>query len=120
MGASAKEWYAVRCVIQTDPNSPRGSADLEAGELEYEERICVWKASTVEEAFEYAERDAVEYTKGLELKYTGFAQSFHLFGTPRHGAEVFSLIRKSCLSTEDYLSTFFDTGREIQADFRQQ
>ena len=33
---------------------------------------------------------------------------------PAHGAEVFSLMRDSDQAPADYLSSFFDTGREHQ------
>jgi hypothetical protein len=45
--------------------------------------------------------------------YTGLAQA-SLYNPPSDGAEVFSLIRDSQLSPDDYLNTFFDTGSERQ------
>jgi len=46
-------------------------------------------------------------------------QSFHLCVGARpleDGDEVFSLIRESELAPDDYISRFFDTGKERQRD----
>ena len=50
----------------------------------------------------------------MDFKYVKLAQSFHLFDPPDHGKAVFSLIRESELSPNDYLNAFFHTGREFQ------
>jgi hypothetical protein len=109
------EWYAVRCVIATIENKPWGPTDLQAGETAYEERITLWRAASAEDAISLAEADSEEYADTLESAYLGFAQSYHLAETPDHGAEVFSLNRRSVLDPESYLTAFFDTGDEYQA-----
>ena len=51
--------------------------------------------------------------------YVGLAQSFHLCVGARpleDGDEVFSLIRESELAPNDYISRFFDTGKERQRE----
>jgi hypothetical protein len=97
-------WYSVRCVV-------------EHGAGTYEERITLWQAATFDEAIELAEADAEAYAATLgEAEYAGLAQVFALPESPRHGAEVYSLIRESELGTNDYLDAFFDTGRERQGD----
>ena len=103
--ASASGWYGVRCVFRWD----HGGC--------YEERITLWRAGSFDEAIELAEAEANAYAQDLEdypLTYVEFAQAYKLSDVPGHGAEVFSLPRDSDLEAQEYLSTFFDTGREHQ------
>ena len=109
------EWYAVRCVIASMENKPWGPNDLQAGETAYEERITLWRAASADDAISLAEADAEEYADMLESAYLGLAQAYHLAETPNHGSEVFSLIRRSVLDPESYLTALFDTGDEYQA-----
>lgn len=49
-------------------------------------------------------------------EYLDYVDVFHLFEDQvGHGTEVFSLMRRSELSPEEYLSTFFDTGQEYMS-----
>jgi hypothetical protein len=96
-------WFAVRCVLQDRPRHA------------YEERITLWRTRSFKDAIAFAEADARGYARDLEDgTYVGLAQAYELFDEPGHGAEVFSLIRVSALSPENYLSAFFDTGTERQ------
>jgi hypothetical protein len=102
-------WFAVRCVFRQGWPS-----DAEAA---YEERITLWQALSAEAAIERAEQEALEYAATMgdtQDEYLGLAQAYQLFDAPEDGAELFSLIRDSPLSPEDYLSTYFDTGTEHQ------
>jgi len=100
---SENRWFAVRCVFVNE------SRDA------YEERITLWRACSVDEALALAEADASSYARDLEdTRYVGLAQAFEMFDPPGHGAEIFSLIRVSELSPDEYLNRFFDTGREHQ------
>jgi len=47
-------------------------------------------------------------------RYLGLAQAYAMEGEPRHGAEVYSLMRNSDLPPQPYLDTFFDAGTERQ------
>jgi hypothetical protein len=93
-------WFAVRNVFR------RGDS--------YEERITLWKAPTFEEAEHRAQIEIEEYAETVEMELLHFAQVYRLAEYPQDGAEVFSLIRRSELESEEYLSTFFDTGTEHQ------
>ncbi len=108
------DWYAVRCVFATDHNQSFGPTDLDQDESTYEERITLWLAPSAETAIEHAEVEAHEYAEAVGSRYVGLAQSYWLADRVGHGAEVFSLIRKSKLSPTDYLDRFFDTGDEYQ------
>jgi hypothetical protein len=37
-----------------------------------------------------------------------------MYGSPEEGSEVFSLMRQSDLPSDQYLTEFFDTGKERQ------
>jgi hypothetical protein len=95
------DWFSVRCVF-------------EVGEGLYEERITLWMEATIDDAIARAEAEAAEYVSGMDFRYLGLTQAFKPFAPPGVGAEIFSLIRGSELSPEEYLATFFDTGTERQ------
>lgn len=81
----------------------------------YEERVTLWRASSLDEGIARAEAEASEYAEDLSVEYVGFAQAYLLSDEVGDGAEVFSLIRGSELEPEDYLDAFFDSGTERQA-----
>jgi hypothetical protein len=100
-------WYGVRCVFQHGPDGPDGTS--------YEERVTLWRAGSFDEAIGLAEAEAAEYAAGLaDVVDTGLVQAYALTEPPGHGAEVFSLIRDSVLTSDEYLDRFFDTGGERQ------
>ena len=99
----ADRWFGVRCIFR--------HADLGS----YEERVTTWPAADFDEAIAAAEAEATTYASGLgHVDFTGLTQAFEMFEAPGRGAEVFSLMRKSDLDAASYLTTFFDTGRELQ------
>lgn len=101
------DWYGVRTVYQW----------LESGA--YEERVTLWKASSFEQAILLAEADAKEYQSG-KVKYLGFAQAYDtkMDDIPIESSfEAFSLLRESDLPPADYITKFFDSGREYGQDY---
>ena len=101
----ADHWFGVRCIFR--------HADLGA----YEERVSTWPAASFAEAIAAAEAEATTYASALDdVEFTGLTQAFQMFEAPGRGAEIFSLMRKSELDPDSYLTTFFDTGRELQRD----
>jgi len=96
-------WYSVRCLF-------------EWGTGTYEERITMWEASSFEEAIALAEAEAVKYAaETVTPQYIGLAQCYEISdGRPQAGDEIYSLLRDSDLQADEYLSSFFDTGRERQ------
>ncbi|GAA2468055.1 hypothetical protein [Winogradskya humida] len=100
-GAAAR-WFGVRCVYH------------DAVRNAYEERVTVWHADSFEAAIALAEAEAGEYGEGAD--YLGLAQAYLLVEPPRHGTEVFSLIRRSDLDPHAYVTSFFDTGHEITGE----
>jgi hypothetical protein len=99
-------WYAVRSLFRLDGE----------GQSAYEERITLWQAGTLDEALERAAAEAAEYAEFAGTTYVaGFGQAYHLADAPpRHGAEVFSLVRDSALPPRPYVDRFFATGQERQ------
>ncbi|MEH1017992.1 hypothetical protein V6U90_33675 [Micromonospora sp. CPCC 206060] len=64
-----------------------------------------------------AEAEALEYVAEQPgVVFAGLSQAYRLFDEPGHGAEVFSLIRESGQGPREYLTRFFDTGKERQGD----
>jgi hypothetical protein len=84
-------WFAVRSLHR------RGAA--------YRETISLHLARNENEAFDQCEHSS----KDLEPSWVhlSFWQSFRLFEDPKDGSEVFSLIRDSSLSANDYLNRHF-------------
>jgi hypothetical protein len=105
----------------------------------YEERVTLWYAKSADDAFTQAETEAAYYAAKIvgngevldlfqayrlpEHEYetagetltdeTGIVASPKIFlGEP--GSELFSLIRDSDLSPDEYIKRFFDTGTEHQ------
>ena len=101
------QWYSVRCVFVHAIPKGRDKKYL------YEERITVWKTSSIKKALELADMEAVEYCADGGCRYLKFAQAYHLYADRiGNGVEVFSLMRDSFLPYGKYLNKHFDTGWE--------
>ena len=112
MTEEAAEWFSVRCVFASGWSAPATGTN-------YEERVTLWRAASLDDAIERAEAEAREYAATIRDSpdtYLGFAQAYRLADEPGDGAEVFSLVRRSDLPHDDYLDAFFDTGDEYQRD----
>ena len=109
MSDDALEWFSVRCIFAVGWPPEADAA--------FEERVTLWRATSLDEAIERAEGEAREYASSIEdgpSTYLGLAQVYRLVDEPGEGAEVFSLIRRSELPADEYLDAFFDTGDECQ------
>jgi hypothetical protein len=105
-------WFSVRCILTV------GRPTEAAGDT-YEERITLWRAASIEDAVALAEAEGTDYAAGIEeapSSYLGFSQAFRLFDQPGHGAEIFSLMRKSELAPEDNIDLHFSTGQEREGE----
>jgi len=104
---SDEPWYGAKCVfLHTEIESCPGQI--------YEERVILVRAENFDEAVSRAEVMAEEYAKDVEgCSYTRFVDVFHLYEENiGDGAEVYSLMRESDLSKDEYLNRFYDTGAE--------
>lgn len=101
-------WFTVRCVFRW----------VSWDQAPYEERITLWRATSLDDAIARAEREAREYAEDTGVEYAGLAQAYELAAGDvlAAGAEVFSLLRDSELDSDTYLRTFFDTGDEHQSE----
>ena len=105
----AEAWVSVRCLFRSHH---------EGGQV-YEERVTLWRSTSISGAIELAEEEAYSHAAlltgppGWPTEYLGLAQAYLLADEVEPGAEVFSLMRSSDLGPADYLDTFFDTGREL-------
>jgi len=99
-------WFAVRCIVRFAETADRPAL--------FEERITLWRDTTMEAAIERAEAEVLEFAANTDGEALGFAQAYALLDAPGDGQEVFSLMRDSELGNDDYLDRFFDTGKERQ------
>ena len=78
----------------------------------YEERITIWKAENIDEALRLADVEATAYAADGE-KSLGLSQAYEFDeSVDANGVEVFSLLRGSDLEPDEYVRTFFVTGKE--------
>jgi hypothetical protein len=103
-----KTWYSVRFIFVHTPADP-------AEPTTYQERITVWLASSVDEAFKRAEIEAKAYVQTLDpqrwaLHEVALEQSYLHVGELGDGSEVFSQIRNSTLRPDQYISMYTDAG----------
>jgi hypothetical protein len=103
-------WVAVRCIFRLSGSETSG--DLSS----YEERVTLWRADDHDAAILSAEIEAREYANTLDGEYLELAQAYAMADQPGDGTEIFSLIRDSTLNHTEYLTAFFDTGYERQAN----
>jgi hypothetical protein len=81
----------------------------------YEERITLWRAKDLDHALEQAIQEAAEHCRLVGAVGTDLAQAYGPIDGPiGQASEVFSLIRRSAMSAENYLTRHFDTGEEHQ------
>jgi hypothetical protein len=72
------------------------------------------QASDFDDAIAKAETEAAEYcSTNRDTVYLDFVDVFHLFDeTIGHGTEIYSLMRESKLSDQDYLDRFYDDEKK--------
>jgi hypothetical protein len=104
------ESFSVRCIFKWFPRADQKLKYL------YEERITLWQAENLEQAIEFAENEALEYSEE-SCEFLGYSQGYALFeSSQENGIEVFSLLRESNLEPELYLKSFFNSGSERQGN----
>ena len=97
----AARWFGVRTVFEISSGV-------------YEERVSIHKAASFEDAIDAAEHLAHEYADFLDCLDTGLTQAYWMADELEDGAEVFSLIRRSSLTSGEYVGRFFATGDEVE------
>lgn len=97
------DWFGVRTVYQWVNDGC------------FEERVTVWRAKSFAEAVQLAEAEAREY-ESASVMYLGLAQAYDSMVDDdpiEPSMEVFSLVRRSELPPDEYLTRYFDTGQEL-------
>jgi hypothetical protein len=106
-GDEAKLWFAARTVYEHD----------QPGDGLFEERIILVRAASFDEAMERAQAEAATYAEQVTCAFTGYITVFEIAEEQlSDGMEVFSVMRDSDLSAEDYIDRFYTTGDERSAD----
>lgn len=104
-------WYGVRLIYQLHGLSEEASQNV------YEERILIVRVESDEDAIEKAEEYSKEY-EDETVEYLGCANSFNIFDENGPclgpGTEVFSFLRESSLTADDYLDRL--DHRKLQSD----
>lgn len=103
------QWYGARSVYEVV-----GRGSQENGTRLFEERIVLVKASSIDEAIEVAEKEAIAYAnEDSGFVYLGYINVYKLADTSiKNKTEVYSLMRESSLAPQEYIDRFFDTGIE--------
>ncbi len=97
------KWFAVRSVFR------HAAPESSATEHTFEERIVLFLAIDEDEAIAKAEREAKSY----DGESIGYFMSYEVVDSPfGSGHELFSLMRDSDLTPDQYLDRFHDTGAE--------
>lgn len=103
------ESFSVRCIFKWSARPDQKLKHL------YEERITLWQAVSLEQAIEFAEKEAAEYSDE-SCEFLGLSQGYAMFeSVQKHGVEIFSLLRESDFEPELYLRSFFASGSERQS-----
>lgn len=98
---SEQSWYGVRCVFR----------HRELGV--YEERLTLWRASSLDEAVSRGELEAHEYCADLDgVEYTDFAEAYRMFGEPGRVPRSSPSCGRAGCPCGDYVGRFFATGAE--------
>ncbi|MFJ8660388.1 DUF4288 domain-containing protein [Streptomyces sp. NPDC093795] len=102
MKQEPKAWYSARTFYRwlTWENRP------------YEERVVLFRARSLEEAIELAERESAEYTEENDLEVFDFVQAYRIADGDEEvvaGTEVFSKLHALDLPAEEFLNRY-DSG----------
>lgn len=109
---NSEPWYSARCVFLIKAAGDQNRTNS------YEERIILLRADTFDEAFAKAEEEAKEYIMDDSESQLLFVEVYHLFERKiSDQSEIFSLIRDSSLSPEDYVRQHFNTGHEYRQGY---
>jgi len=100
-------WYGAKCVFLHRDAPKQGEGQV------FEERIVLIRAASAAEAIRLGEAEAEEYARQNEAEYLGFIDTFHIFSDEvGAGTEVYSLMRTSPLSSEEFVTKYYDDGTQ--------
>jgi hypothetical protein len=100
-------WYGAKTIYRHDLIEDDTAKTL------FEERVVLFQTVDFGGAIAQAEAEAKAYALNHDVEYLEFMDVFHIFDEKvGHGTEVYSLMRESRLSEQDYLDRFYDDGNE--------
>ncbi|MBP7860299.1 DUF4288 domain-containing protein [bacterium] len=105
--STKKCWFGVKTVYKFDALSN------DCPDPVFEERVVLFRAVDFNQAINLAEEEALIYAKEGNCKFTGFVNAFIIADEPAEKIEVYSLMRTSKLSEQDYLDHYYDSGTEL-------
>ena len=110
---TAPSWYAAMCIFEHKDVPPLETVATSARATVYEERIVLLRAESFDAAIAAAEAEAEEYAKQNGARYVGYIMTYQLFDEViGEGTEVYSLMRSSSLSVNEFLNHYHDDGTE--------
>lgn len=106
----SREWYSVKCIFEHNDLARGAEATV------YEERVVVLQAASLTDAIERGEAEAQEYVTALgsdSVCYAGFISAYSTGEDElADRMEVYSLMRETTLSREEFLTHYHDDGTE--------
>ncbi|MFE2009898.1 hypothetical protein [Streptomyces sp. NPDC059491] len=103
MGQEARAWYSARTFYKW----------LNWEGRPYEERVVLFRAHSLDEAIELAERESAEYAREGELEVLDLVQAYRITDGDEEeigaGTEVFSKLHPSELPASSFLDRY-DSG----------
>ena len=110
---TAPSWYAAMCIFEHEDVPPLETLAATETATVYEERIVLLRANSFDAAIIAGEADAEDYAKQTGSRYVGYIMTYHLFNEViGEGTEVYSLMRSSSLSVDEFLNHYYDDGTE--------
>jgi hypothetical protein len=104
--------YSIRSIFHHPTRSESDELYL------YEERVTLWNAESLSVAYKLAEDEAVRYASEAKAVFVRTSDGFSLFDDKfASGIEVWSKMRGSNFSPEDYIETFIWTRKDRGFDF---
>jgi len=102
-------WFAAKCIFKH-----AGVRVSEKKASLYEERIVLVRAHDEQAAIVSAEREAIDYVGYLEgVEFLRYTMVFRLFEEKiENFTELFSVMRESPLSSDEYIDRHYDTDSE--------
>jgi hypothetical protein len=106
MAEEMEIWFGAKTLYAHEQLSREG------GKTCFEERVVLLRAPNEDEAIRQAEEEARSYASGPGgSRYLGYVNVFRIDGdAPDVGTEVFSIMRSMELSSEDFITRYYDDG----------
>jgi hypothetical protein len=99
------DWFGVRCWFLFES----GALDMDRGQL-YEERVTIWRAASVDDARRQAAAEGDAYAGEAGATRIDYIETYRMVDPPGEGAEVWSVMRGSWLTPDEYLTRFVTEG----------